>query len=87
MDFGRRRGVVTGVILVLIVAAASLIMNLVRSLYSRCESSAFFGKRSNARPFSFPFVRQGKESLLPEKAIALLCAVQKAEESLCIAWL
>ena len=33
MDFGRRRGVVTGVILVLIVAAASLIMNLVRSLY------------------------------------------------------
>ena len=41
MDFGRRRGVVTGVILVLIVAAASLIMNLVRSLYSRCEKQRF----------------------------------------------
>lgn len=62
MDFGRRRGVVTGVILVLIVAAASLIMNLVRSLYSRCEKQRFLwqAEQRTALFFSFCKAREGE---------------------------
>lgn len=62
MDFGRRRGVITGVILVLIVAAASLIMNLVRSLYSRCEKQRFLwqAEQRTALFFSFCKAREGE---------------------------
>lgn len=62
MDFGRRREVVTGVILVLIVAAASLIMNLVRSLYSRCEKQRFLwqAEQRTALFFSFCKAREGE---------------------------
>lgn len=81
MDFGRRNGFVAGLILVIIVAAASLIMSLVRSLSTRRDKQRFLwqAEQRTALFFSFCKAREAEDFARDGDRFVVRCPKSRRE--------